>query len=342
MSLSKKNLIKLAAALALLAACALLAWWLLSGRYSESTDDAYVGGDVTAIASKVPGYIAAIGVKDNMRVSKGEVLLSLDDRDYRAAVDQARAEVATRLGALESVRASLAMQRPAIAAAAAAQQAAELEAQKIFGDSRRYQLLAKSAAISQQIKENTQLEYRRLRAQVVKAQADTQTEKQRLAVLAAEESRAQGKLDGARAKLAQAQLNLSYTVIKAPFDGIVGNRSARAGSWAAGGAHLLSLVPVSGLWIDANFKENQLAHMRPGMRAEVRADILRGNVFYGRVESLSPATGASFSLIPVENATGNFTKIVQRVPVRIVLDDDPQGQLLRPGLSVTVRVDEKP
>ncbi|EIR1100743.1 HlyD family secretion protein, partial [Shigella flexneri] len=131
-------------------------------------------------------------------------------------------------------------------------------------------------------------------------------------------------------------------VVRAPIDGIVANRSAHTGSWVEGGTSLVSLVPVSELWVDANYKENQIAGMKPGMKAEIRADILKGEVFHGHIESLSPATGASFSLIPIENATGNFTKIVQRVPVRIAFDDAKElKQLLRPGLSVTVSVDER-
>jgi membrane fusion protein (multidrug efflux system) len=140
-----------------------------------------------------------------------------------------------------------------------------------------------------------------------------------------------------------ARLNLGYTDLRAPIDGTVGNRSARAGAYAMVGAQLMSLVPASGLWVDANFKENQLAHLRPGMPATITADVLPGEVFRGHVVSLAPATGAQFSVLPPENATGNFTKIVQRVPVRIVLDGDAAvlGSL-RPGLSVTADVDERP
>ncbi|MCE9890810.1 HlyD family secretion protein [Kluyvera intermedia] len=202
--------------------------------------------------------------------------------------------------------------------------------------------MAKSAAISQQIKDNARLDYQRMIARERKAANDYQTEERRLTVLSAKLDAAKAGLVEAKSKLDQALLNLEYTVVRAPITGTVANRRARIGSWVAGGTQLVSVVPVSGLWIDANFKESQIAGMKPGMKAEIRADVLRGNVFHGYVESLAPATGATFSLIPVENATGNFTKIVQRVPVRIAIDKTDQlAQILRPGLSVTVSVKER-
>jgi membrane fusion protein (multidrug efflux system) len=163
-----------------------------------------------------------------------------------------------------------------------------------------------------------------------------------LAVIDAQKRQAEAALAGAIADRDAAELNLGYTGLRAPIDGIVGNRSARSGAFAPVGAQLLAIVPARGLWVDANFKENQLAHLRPGMPASIEADVLPGAVFRGRVASLSPATGAQFSVLPAENATGNFTKIVQRVPVRILLEGDA-GVLgrLRPGLSVTAEVDER-
>lgn len=342
MTFSKRHLVSIAGIISLLAGAILFGWWITNGRFIQSTDDAYVGGDITVVASKMPGYIAQIAVRDNQSVKKGDVILRLDNWDYCAVVAQLRAKVARSKAQLENIHASLAMQQSIIKSVSETWQAVKLEARKSLRDSQRYEQLAKSAAISQQIKDNAQLDYQGMIAKERKAANDYQTETQRLAVLSAQEKAERASIEEAQSMLTQALLNLEYTVVRAPIDGIVANRSARTGSWVAGGTQLVSLVPVSGLWIDANFKESQIAGMKPGMKAEIRADVLHGKVFHGYIESLAPATGASFSLIPVENATGNFTKIVQRVPVRIVLDKtDELMRILRPGLSVTVNVNEK-
>lgn len=339
---SKHQILGTAGIITLLASGFFFAWWMATGRFIQSTDDAYVAGNITAVASKVPGYIARIEVRDNQLVKAGDVILRLDNRDYTAVVAQSQARVTSSKSRLESIRSSIVMQRSIIQSAGETWQAAQLETLKSQRDSIRYERLAASSAISQQIKDNALLDYRRMAARERKAASDYQAEKQRLAVLSAQEDTARATVEEARSGLAQAQLDLEYSVVLAPIDGRVANRNARTGSWVASGTHLVSLVPNSALWIDANFKEDQIAGMQPGMRAEIRVDILKGKVFHGHVESLSPATGASFSLIPVENATGNFTKIVQRVPVRIVPDANYElMRVLRPGLSVSVSVNEK-
>ncbi|ECW0910520.1 HlyD family secretion protein [Salmonella enterica subsp. enterica] len=320
----------------------ILSWWIVRGRYIQSTDDAYVGGNITSVASKVPGYISRIMVKDNQKVNKGDIIIYLDDKEYRAVVSQAQAKLEQSQARLENIHASVLMQHSIIQSAANNWQAIKLESQKIQQDSRRYDQLSKSSAISQQIRDNTRLDYQRMLARERKADSDYQTEKLKLAVLEAQEKTARASVKEALSVLTRSKLDLEYTVVRAPINGIVTNRKARNGSWVAGGSQLVSLVPANGLWIDANFKENQISGIKPGMRAEIHADILKSQVFYGYVESLAPATGASFSLIPVENATGNFTKIVQRVPVRIALDSSNSLlNLLRPGLSVSVSIDEK-
>ncbi|WP_052281776.1 HlyD family secretion protein [Kluyvera genomosp. 1] len=326
-----------------LVVCAIIyGWWLINCRFIQSTDDAYVGGNITVVASKVSGYISRIEVGDNQLVKAGEIILTLDDRDYRAAVAQSQAKVSRSIANVDSIRASITMQQSVIASAGEAWQAEKFDALKSSKDSQRYELLAKSAAISQQIKDNARLDNQRMVARERKAANDYQTEKQRLTMLSAELEAARANLREEKSALDRALLDLEYTVVRAPITGIVANRRARDGSWVAGGTQLASVVPVSGLWIDANFKESQIAGMKPGMKAEIRADVLHGKVFHGYVESLAPATGSSFSLIPVENATGNFTKIVQRVPVRIAIDQaDELARILRPGLSVTVSVNER-
>ncbi|MBQ5087089.1 HlyD family secretion protein [Klebsiella pneumoniae] len=301
---SKKNILVLAAlGAAALAAASYGAYWWHTGRFMQTTDDAYVGGDISAISSKVSGYIQQLAVQDNMAVKKGDLLIRIDDRDYRAAT------AAT---------------------------------EKLANDNRRYNALAASSAISAQIRDNASADYRRAHAEQEKAKADKTVAERQLAVLDARHQQILAALAQAQANLEMARLNLSYTDIRAPFDGVIGNRRAWSGSFVSSGTQLLSLVPAHGLWIDANFKENQLAHMRAGQPATIVADVLPNHTFKGHVASLAPATGSRFSILPAENATGNFTKIVQRVPVRIALEGDgAKLDVLRPGLSVIVTVNEK-
>ncbi|MGG7445839.1 HlyD family secretion protein [Kosakonia oryzendophytica] len=340
---SKKKALMLALiAAALLTTAGYGAYWWHSGRFMQSTDDAYVGGDISAISTKVSGYIQRIAVQDNMAVRKGDLLVQLDDRDYQAALAKALGEVAAQQAALADVAASRQLQRAAIEGATASLAAARAATEKSANDNRRYGALVMSSAVSAQVRENAAADYRQARAQESKAQADQRVAERQLSVLDAREKQTLAALMQAQASLDMARLNLSYTEIRAPFDGVIGNRRAWSGSYVNSGTQLLSLVPAQGLWIDANFKESQLAHMLPGQRATVVADVLPGHTFSGRVASVSPATGSRFSILPAENATGNFTRIVQRVPVRIALDGEAATlNVLRPGLSVIVTVDEK-
>ncbi|MCD7076409.1 HlyD family secretion protein, partial [Klebsiella quasipneumoniae] len=220
--------------------------------------------------------------------------------------------------------------------------AATAATEKLANDNRRYNALAASSAISAQIRDNASADYRRAHAEQEKAKADKTVAERQLAVLDARQQQTLAALAQAQANLEMARLNLSYTDIRAPFDGVIGNRRAWSGSFVSSGTQLLSLVPAHGLWIDANFKENQLAHMRAGQAVTIVADVLPNHTFKGHVASLAPATGSRFSILPAENATGNFTKIVQRVPVRIALEGDgAKLDVLRPGLSVIVTVNEK-
>jgi len=316
-------------------------WWQ-TGRFVEETDDAYVGGDISVMSAKVSGYVAQIAVTDNQRVKKGDLLVKLDDRDYRAALAQAEGNVAAQRAQLTDLAATRQLQLANIASAQATALAAEAETRRTRDDNHRYSVLSSSAAVSVQSREKASADYQQAAANEQKANADITAAQRQLAVLDARKQQAQAALDQAIAQRDMAQLNLSYTEIRAPFDGNVGNRRAQMGAYVSSGVQLLSLVPEHGLWIDANFKENQLTHMRAGQPADITADIMPGRVFHGYVGSLSPATGSQFSVLPAENATGNFTKIVQRVPVRILLvGDDANFGILRPGLSVTVDVNEQ-
>ena len=316
-------------------------WWTV-GRFIESTDDAYVGGEVTVIAPKVAGFIVEVAVTDNQAVHTGDLLIKLDDRDYRAALAKANAAVAAQEATLANLDATRRLQDSMIAQAEAEVAAAEAEVKRSRFDIMRYSQLASDQYASLQRFQQADADSKKATAAVEKARAALAAARLRLDVIDTQKQEARAARDQAIAEHDLARLNLGYTELRAPIDGVVGNRSARAGAYAMVGAQLISLVPAHGLWVDANFKESQLALVRPGLPASIEADVLPGRVFRGHVASLAPATGAQFSVLPPENATGNFTKIVQRVPVRIQLDDGASmlGDL-RPGLSVTVAVDER-
>jgi membrane fusion protein (multidrug efflux system) len=317
-------------------------WWTV-GRFIESTDDAYVGGDITVIAPKVSGFVAQVAVTDNQTVHAGDLLLKLDDRDYVAARARAIASVAAQQAALANLTATRHLQQAVIAQAQAGIAAADAEIERTREDQARYHNLQKLSAVSVQESQKADADYKDAMAAGVKARAALAAAQRQLDVIDTQTEQTQAALGQATADRQVAELNLSYTELRAPIDGTVGNRSARVGSYATIGAQLMSLVPARGLWVDANFKESQLADMRAGQVVTVQADVLPGRVFRGHVASLAPATGAVFSVLPAENATGNFTKIVQRVPVRIQLEGDAAalGQL-RPGLSVVAKVDLRP
>ena len=316
-------------------------WWTV-GRFIDSTDDAYVGGDVTVIAPKVAGFIAEVAVSDNQEVHAGDLMVRLDDRDYRAALAKAVAGVAGQQATLANLDATRRLQEAVIAQAQAELSATAAEITRAKYDVDRYRSLAHDQFGSLQRFQQADADYQKALAADQRSRAALEAAQRQLDVIDTQKQQTQAALAGAVADRESAQLNLGYTELRAPIDGTVGNRSARTGAYATVGAQLISLVPTNGLWVDANFKENQLARIRVGLPVTIEADVLPDQAFHGRVASLAPATGAIFSVLPPENATGNFTKIVQRVPVRIRLDGDGAtlGHL-RPGLSVTAEVDER-
>jgi membrane fusion protein, multidrug efflux system len=341
--LSKKLLVLIAAAVVLASggACFGRYWWT-TGRFIETTNDAYVGGDVTSLSPKIAGFIATVAVADNQFVKAGDLLVKIDDRDYRAQLARAQASVALQQATLENLEANRRLQLSVIAQASAEVSATTAEMTRTKYDFDRYQTLSNSHVASLQRFEQADADYEKAQAAERKARAVLDAAQRQLDVIDSQKLQTKAALDQAVADREITELNLSYTEIRAPIDGVVGNRTARAGSYVTAGVQLLSLVPTDGLWVDANFKESQLAYMRQGQSVDVNADVLPSVTFHGHVASLAPATGAQFSVIPPENATGNFTKIVQRVPVRIRLEDSAAtfGRL-RPGLSVTASVDTK-
>ncbi|WP_243040123.1 HlyD family secretion protein [Dyella sedimenti] len=316
-------------------------WWSV-GRFIEDTDDAYVGGDITVIAPKVSGYIARLAVTDNQVVHAGDLLVKIDDRDYRAAVAKAEGAVAAQRALLANLDATERLQQEVIGQAQAGVLAAEAETQRSREDKSRYRDLSRRAAVSIESAQRADADFKTARAASARAQAALKAAQRQIDVIATQKLQARAALEQAQAELDLARLNEGYTELRAPVDGVVGNRRARVGAYAAAGTQLLSVVPARGLWVDANFKEDQLARMRAGQPVAIRADVMPGRVFHGHLASLAPATGAQFSVLPPENATGNFTKIVQRVPVRVALDNrDGALGVLRPGLSVVADVDTR-
>lgn len=317
-------------------------WWN-NGRFFEDTDDAYVGADVTVISAKVPGYIAEVAVVDNQFVKAGDVLARIDARDYDAALAKADGAVAAQRARLANLDAVELLQQAIISQAKAQIEARSAEAQRALNDRVRYQTLVNSQAVSVQSAQRVEATWKTAQADRAHAEAGLLAARQQLAVIDTQRQQTRAALAQAEADREQARLNILYTELRAPVDGYVGNRRAKVGAFAASGSQLISVVPAHGLWVDANFKEDQLAHMQVGQTVSVTADILPGRTFHGRIESIAPATGAQFSVLPPENATGNFTKIVQRVPVRVRLEgSDADFGALRPGLSVVAEVDTRP
>ncbi|MBD9629233.1 HlyD family secretion protein [Pseudomonas sp. PDM19] len=339
---SRKALKLAIATAAILGTAAYVGHWWLDGRFLEKTDDAYVGGDVTVISPRVAGYIAELKVSDNQLVHAGDLLARIDDRDYRAALAKAEGAVHAEEAALGNVDAQASLQDALIRQSQAEIDAAAAEEVRTHDDQRRYATLVRTNAVSVEAAQRADASFKSARANSDKARASLLAARRQLDVIHSQRQQAQAALEQAIAARDLARLDLSYTELRAPVDGYIGNRRARVGSYVAAGTQLLAVVPAQGLWVDANFKEDQLARMQPGQAVTIEADILPGKVFHGHLDSLAPATGAQFSILPPENATGNFTKIVQRVPVRVHLDD-ADGRLgnLRPGLSVLVEVDTR-
>jgi membrane fusion protein, multidrug efflux system len=316
-------------------------WWTV-GRYVETTDDAYVGGNVTAIAPHVSGFVAQVLATDNERVHTGQVLVRLDPRDFQTALDHAAAVVAARTTEVEGLRARYTLQQSTIREYEADRAAKKARAIFTAQDAERNRNLAQTNAVSRQEAEQSSTLDQEARAAVSSSAAALEAARQQLKVLEAQIAAARAAEAQARSDLRTARLDLGYTEIRAPIDGYVSNRAAQVGAYVKQGAYLVSVIPAAGLWVDANFKEDQLARIRPGQTATVRTDVLPHQPFHGRVLSVAHGTGAVFSVIPPENATGNFTKIVQRVPVRIAVDPQDSGlEVLRPGLSITASVDTR-
>jgi membrane fusion protein (multidrug efflux system) len=316
-------------------------WWHV-WRFQQSTDDAYVASDISLISPKIEGYIKEVRAQDNEQVKAGQVLFVIDDSDFAAKVAQTSAAVASEEAMVATYETRHDFQIAMIGQAEAEVKAAEAEANRADLDQKRYVALTTSEVATRQRYETAEADAHKATAALLKAQAALTAAKQQLAVIKAQRREEEARLLQARATLRLAQNDLDNTVIRAPVDGVVGNRAGQIGQYVKAGTQLLSLVPLPHVYVTANFKETQLTLMRPGQPVDIAIDAYPDQVVRGHVESFAPGSGAEFSLLPPDNATGNFTKIVQRVPVRIALPGNgPLAMLLRPGLSVTVSVDTR-
>jgi membrane fusion protein (multidrug efflux system) len=319
------------------------AYWWVTGRYIVSTDDAYVRAHNTTLASKISGYVAAIPTDDNARVRAGDVIATIDDGDYRLAADAAREKVATQQATVDRIGRQVVAQAANIDQAKAQMISAQAMATRTELELQRQQALAVQKFASQQTLEQAQANRDQAAAAVQSAQAVIDAAVANLDVLKAQQQEAARTRDELQTALAKAERDLSFTVIRAPVDGVFSNRAVQTGDYVQTGQRIASLVPLGDVYIEANFKETQLDRIHPGQPVSISVDALPQHAIKGTVASLSPASGAIFSLLPPDNATGNFTKIVQRLPVRIEVPAAIAAQrVLRPGMSVIVSVDTKP
>jgi len=312
-------------------------------EHFESTDDAFIAARQSALAPKVSGYITAVPVTDNEHVAAGDVIARIDDRDYRIALDQAEAQVAAAQASIENIDAQLQVQQAQISANEA--QVEQAQAALVFAEQQnwRYQELAQKGSGTIQNAQQYSSQLRQQQAALASAQATLKLAQRQIEALKAQRSSAVASLAQAKAQRDQAQLNLSYTTVTAAQPGRVVNLSAAVGQFAQPGTNLTMFVPDQ-IWVTANFKEIQLDRMRPGEPVTLAIDAYPERTIHGHVDSVQPGSGTAFSLLPAQNATGNYVKIVQRVPVKIVMDDPPTDVALGPGMSVvpTVRIDPTP
>jgi|HubBroStandDraft_6_1064221.scaffolds.fasta_scaffold06578_3 membrane fusion protein (multidrug efflux system) len=327
------------AAMALVVIAASWGWWPFD-RGVEHTEDAYIRGDVTAIAPKVAGYVAEVLVGDFQTVKAGQVLVHLESEDYRATLARARAQVAAAEAALANNRVLQSVQRSQIDAAQARVASATALAQRARTEHQRALALIESGAVSASVRDLASADSSSTGAGVAEAEANLAVARQQVRALSTAFQQLQAQADAARADERAAELSVSYTEIRAPVDGVTSERQVRVGQYVRAGTLLLSLVPRQPFWVVANFKERQLARMAVGDPAEVTIDAIPGHRLEARIQGFAPASGSEFALVPPDNATGNFTKIAHRFGVRIVFRSADAAILdaLRPGMSVEVSV----
>lgn len=317
--------------------------YMVVGRYMVTTDDAYVRANNSTMGAKIPGHIAKVMVGDNARVGAGNVVFMIDDGDYRLAVESARAKVETQQATIERIGRQAKAQESAVEQAQAQLVSAEAAIKRAEADFARQESLSTKGFASKATFDVSQASRDQAQASVQGAKAALDAAQTQVDVVTAQKAEAEGQLQELRAALAKAVRDLSFTIVRAPVDGIFSNRIVNVGDYVQPGQRLANVVPIDDVYIDANYKETQLGRLKPGQHVSITVDAVSGRTIKGIVDSLAPASGSVFTLLPPDNATGNFTKVVQRVPVRIrVPFSVARENLLRPGMSVITTVNTKP
>ena len=321
-------------------------WWyyrhVTYGQYMQSTDNAYVAADSVVVSSKIAGYVEEVFARENEHVARGAALVQLDLRDYQAQAQQASAQIAATLAGADTIRSQVSEQDAAIRQARAQLAVARVAVDLASDQVARYRPLAITGAEPQEKLDQYEAQARQARAQLAAAQAAVSAATARRATLFEQIGQTEAQADAARAQLKTADLTVESTLLRASKAGRVGDLSVRVGQFVQPGQRLMTVVPVTAIYVTANFKETQVGLIRPGQNVRLKVDALPDLEIAGRVDSISPGTGAEFSILPPENATGNFTKIVQRIPVRIAIEAPPEvRRLLVPGMSVVATVDTR-
>ena len=305
----------------------------------QTTNDAYVKAETTRLSSRVAGEVLTVAVQDFQRIRAGDLLVQIDPADYQAQVDQAEAGVAAAQAALDNLANQVELQYATIAQAEAQRVSAEAHEVETGEEKDRQETLSKTDAGTHQKLEQAVADYARAQADVRASRAVIAAQRHQLEVLSGTRKQRAADIEAAKANLAAAKLKLGYARIVAPFDGVVGERLVQPGDYVNIGTNLIDVVPLPNVYVIANYKETQLTHVRPGQSVDVTVDSFPGERLHGRVERLAPASGSQFALLPPDNATGNFTKVVQRIPVRIQFDKgQPSLDRLLPGMSVVTRI----
>jgi membrane fusion protein (multidrug efflux system) len=337
------GILAIAAVVAVLFAVRWNSW--VDARVDQTTDDAYVRGDLTPLSAKVEGYVRKVPVNDFERVKAGQLLVEIEDNDYKARVAQAEADVAAAEAAIENIKSRKAQQKAEIADAESAITATQADVERTKLEEKRQQQLVASTYGTQQRLEQATADEKRFAATLARARADLEAQRRQMAVLDTQELQLRADLKAKQAALDLAKITLGYTRIVSPVAGMLGERNVREGQYVHPGMQVNSVTPLDNVWVVANYKETQLTNVKIGQRATITIDTFPGKVVTGYVQSISPASGSQFSLLPPDNATGNFTKVVQRIPVKIVLDkNNPLAGRLLPGMSViaTIHTDTTP
>ncbi|MFA6162480.1 MAG: HlyD family secretion protein [Methylobacter sp.] len=313
-------------------------YWLQAVHPYESTDNAYLKAHTSLISSKETGYVKEVLFGDNQQVTPGDTLVVIDDHDFQARVAQAEAQVLSETAHIQTLETGKLTQGAKIRQEAANIDASEADLERAAKDLKRFGNLAQEGAVSAQTRDSAASAHKQAYAQRDKVRSARQEAESQLAALDAQIAETRAQIKAAEANLELARIDLANTRITAPMAGIIGNRSVQVGQLVKPGSVLGHLIPAKGLFVEANFKESQISRMRPGQPVEIRIDAYPDQVFEGIVDSFAPASGSEFSLLPPENATGNFTKIVRRVPLKIAFKSGSDLSLLRPGLSTVIKV----